>query len=362
MRTLLKWHTALPVLALVALAFAWGRYDLPVVVSLVLGVLLGGAVLAAVHHAEVIAHKVGEPFGSLVLAVAVTVIEVGLIVMLMTAGGPDARTLARDTVFAAVMITANGIVGISLIASTARGTLARFNAEGSASAMCTVLVLTVMTLVLPTFTRSAPAGEFSVSQLIFAAVVSLALWASFVITQTVRHRDFFLPVDDRGRPAKPDEHADPPTRPQTLTSVALLLVSLTAVVGLAKTESPAIESAVAGAGLPQAFVGVVIALVVLLPESLAATRNARRERTQVSLNLAYGSAMASIGLTVPVIAVLSLVLDLPLVLGLEPVHLVLLGLTVAASAFTLLPGRATRLDGVLHLAIFAGFIFLSAVP
>jgi Ca2+:H+ antiporter len=362
MRPLLKWHSALPVLALLALAAAWGRYELPVIVSLLIGVLLGGAVLSAVHHAEVIAHKVGEPFGSLVLAVAVTVIEVGLIVMLMSAGGSEAHTLARDTVFAAVMITANGIVGASLIASTARGTLARFNAEGSASAMCTVLVLTVMTLVLPTFTESAPQGEFSASQLVFAAIVSLALWGSFVVTQTVRHRDFFLPVDAKGRPAKPDEHAEPPTRREALTSLVLLLVSLAAVVGLAKTESPAIEDAVAGAGLPQAFVGVVIALVVLLPESLAAIRNARRDRTQVSLNLAYGSAMASIGLTVPVIAVLSLVFDLPLVLGLEPVHLVLLGLTVAASAFTLLPGRATRLDGVLHLAVFAGFIFLSAVP
>lgn len=356
-----RWHGLLPVLAVLALTVTWGRKDLPVLLVVGAGLLLAGAVLAAVHHAEVVAHRVGEPYGSLVLALAVTVIEVGLIVMLMSAGGPESRTLARDTVFAAVMITANGIVGASLLVATARGALANFNAEGSASAVATVATLTVMTLVLPTFTTSAPTGEFAPSQLVFAALVSLLLWGAFVLTQTRRHRDFFLPVDEHGRPQEV-EHADPPSRRETGVSLALLLVALLAVVGLAKVLSPTIEAGVAAAGLPAAFVGVVIALLVLLPESLAAVRNARRGRTQVSLNLAYGSAMASIGLTVPVIAVLSLALDLPLVLGLEPVHLTLVGLTVATSAFTLLPGRATRLEGLVHLAILAGFVFLSAVP
>lgn len=356
-----RWDVWVPVAALVALAFSWGRHDLPVVLVVLDALLLGASVLAAVHHAEVVAHTVGEPFGSLILAVAVTVIEVGLIVMLMTAGGSGASTLARDTVFAAVMITANGIVGLSILVASYRHRLANFNAEGSASALATVTTLTVMTLVLPTFTRSAPQGKSTPSQLVFAAVVALALWVAFVLTQTVRHREFFIPVDAEGRTMTAD-HADPPTGHEARTSLGLLLLALLVVVGLAKSESPTIEAGIAAAGLPHAVVGVVIALLVLAPESIAAARNAAHGRVQTSLNLAYGSAMASIGLTVPVIAVISLAFDLPLTLGLEGVHLVLLGLTVAASALTILPGRATRLDGWVHVCILAGFVFLSAVP
>ena len=356
-----EWTTAVPLLAVVALALTWGSKPATVVVVLV-GLFLGGAVLAAVHHAEVVAHRVGEPYGSLVLAVAVTVIEVALIVTLMVSGGGETATLARDTAFAAVMITTNGILGLTLLIGALRRGVATFNAEGTGAALATVTTLTTLSLVLPTFTTSRPGPEFSPAQLTFAAVASLALYLVFVFIQTVRHRDYFMPVvlpDD----LPPDEvHAEPPSDRATLLSLGLLLVALVAVVGLAKIESPAIEDAVEAAGFPHAAVGVVIALLVLLPETLAAVRAARRDRVQIGLNLALGSAMASIGLTIPAIAIASIWLDGPLVLGLGATQMVLLGLTAVVAVLTVVPGRATLLEGAVHLVLFGAFLFLAASP
>lgn len=359
--TTVRWTVVAPLLALVALAATWGR-ELPTVLVAVVAAVLGAAVLAAVHHAEVVAHRVGEPFGSLVLAVAVTVIEVGLIVTLMIDGGPGTASLARDTVFAAVMITCNGIVGLSLLLGAVRYGLIEFNAEGSGAALATVATLATLSLVLPRFTTSEPGPVFSTSQLVFAALASLALYAMFVVTQTVRHRNFFLPVtDDRESPAVA-EHADPPTQRTAAVSLGLLLTALVAVVGLAKVLSPAIEDAVAGVGFPLSFVGVVIALLVLAPETLAASRAALRNRIQISLNLAFGSAMASIGLTIPVIAVASIWLEGPLELGLGATQMVLLALTVVVALLTVVPGRATRLQGGVHLVLLAAFLFLAINP
>ncbi len=350
-----RWTVLAPIAATVLLAATWSSKP-GTIVLIVVGVFLVSAVLAAVHHAEVIAHRVGEPFGSLALAVAVTVIEVGLIVTLMVSGkGDDTSTLARDTVFAAVMITTNGILGISVLIGALRRGVAEFNAEGTATAFATVLTLCVLTLVLPSFTTSAPGGEFSGSQLAFAAVASLALYGLFVFIQTVRHRDYFLPEDTV-------EHADPPSDREALTSFVLLVLGLVAVVGLAKVESPAIEDAVASIGAPQSAVGVVIALLVLAPETLAAVRNARRNRVQTSFNLAMGSAMASIGLTIPAIAIASIWLDGPLELGLESTQLVLLAITAVVGALTVLPGRATLQEGGVHLVLFAAFVYFALNP
>ncbi|MDG4863396.1 ionic transporter y4hA [Streptomyces sp. T-3] len=353
--------TAVPLIALVVLALTWGR-DLPGVLVGVVALCLAGAVLAAVHHAEVVAHRVGEPFGSLVLALAVTLIEVALIVTLMADGGPKSSSLARDTVFAAVMITCNGIVGLSLLVGAWRNGVAAFNTEGTVAALSTVATLATLSLVLPTFTTSKPGPEFSTAQLAFAAVASFALYLLFVAMQTIRHRDYFLPVTRDGEVLDEDDHAHPPSNRETGISLALLLVALIAVVGNAKGISPTIESGVDAAGLPQAFVGVVIALLVLLPETLAAYRSARRDRVQISLNLAHGSAIASIGLTIPAIAIASIWLDGPLLLGLGATHMVLLALTVVVSALTVLPGRATLLQGGVHLVLFAGFVFLAISP
>ncbi|HYN30549.1 MAG TPA: ionic transporter y4hA [Dermatophilaceae bacterium] len=356
-----RWTTAVPLLAVLVLAFAWGR-SLSWGVGIVLGVLLAGAVLSAVHHAEVVAHRVGEPFGSLVLAVAVTVIEVALIVTLMLSGGEKTSTLARDTVFAAVMITTNGILGLSILAAARRSGTALFNAEGTGGALATVATLATVCLVLPSVTLGEPGPRFTGAQLTFAAIASLTLYGVFVVTQTVRHRDFFLPVTPDGRPLDEDEHAVPPTQRQAATSVALLLVALVAVVGLAKVESPLIERTVERAGLPNSFVGVVIALLVLLPETIAAVNAARRGRVQTSLNLALGSAIASIGLTIPAIALATVWIDVPLLLGLGETQIVLLALTVVVGVLTVVPGRATRLQASVHLTLFAAFLFMAARP
>jgi Ca2+:H+ antiporter len=350
-----RWTTAVPALALALLVPIWGTKPGAAVLA-VAAVLLGGAVLAAVHHAEVVAHRIGEPFGSLVLAVAVTVIEVALIVTLMVSGGSETSTLARDTVFAAVMITCNGIVGASVLVGALRRRVAAFNAEGTATALATVSTLAAVCLVLPTFTTSRPGPEFSPAQLAFAAVSSLALYGLFVVVQTVRHRDYFLPVGPGA--AGPDDHADPPSDRAALVSLGLLVVALVAVVGLAKIESPAIEDAVAAVGAPPSAVGVVIALLVLLP----AVRNARRDRVQTSFNLAFGSAMASIGLTIPAIAIASIWLEGPLELGLGATQMVLLAITVVVGGLTVLPGRATVQEGGVHLVRFGAFVFLAVNP
>jgi Ca2+:H+ antiporter len=356
-----RWTVVVPLVGAIALALTWGRDLAPAVVAGV-AVVLAGAVLAAVHHAEVVALRVGEPFGSLVLAVAVTVIEVALIVTLMVSGGPATASLARDTVFAAVMITCNGVLGLALLVGALRTRVTRFNAEGTGGALATVAALATLSLVLPSFTTSRSGPEFSAAQLAFAAVASLALYGLFVVTQTVRHRDYFLPVDAEGTTVDAEEHAAPPSTRTALASVGLLIVSLVTVVGLAKVESPTIEAGVSAAELPQSVVGVVIALLVLLPETLAAVRAARRDRVQTSLNLALGSAMASIGLTIPAIAVASVWVRGPLVLGLGPTQLVLLALTVVVATLTVVPGRATLLQGGVHLALFAGFLFLAVSP
>ncbi|MGL4175345.1 MAG: calcium:proton antiporter, partial [Dermatophilaceae bacterium] len=338
-----------PAAALVLLLPTWGR-DLPAAVLVVVAAVLAAAVVAAVHHAEVVAHRVGEPYGSIILAVAVTVIEVGLIVSIMLGGGVGVETLARDTVFAAVMITLNGIVGLTLLVGTRRGGIAHFNAEGTGGALAGVATVAVLCLVLPTTTEGVSGPRFTSGQLAFAAVASLATYAVFIVTQTLRHRDFFLPVNEDGSPLREEDHAVPPPDRVAWMSFGLLLVALVGVVGLAKTASPGIEAVVEGAGLPQSFVGVVIAMLILAPETIAARNAAALGRTQTGLNLALGSAMASIALTIPAIAVASIWLPTDLVLGLGPTQMVLLALSVVVGVLTVVPGRATRLQASLHLA------------
>jgi Ca2+:H+ antiporter len=355
-----RWTTYVPPAALVALAIAWVTHpEGPLGVTLV-AVVLVAAVLAAVHHAEVVAHRVGDPLGSLILAVAVTVIEVALIVTLMVGDPVHGATLARDTVFAAVMLSINGIVGLALLVAALRHHLAVFNPEGTGSALATVITLAGLTLVLPTFTISDPGPEFTPGQLAFAGIVSLALYGLFVFTQTVRHRDFYLPPQ-QGTTSEPEPHHAPSNR-ETVVSLVLLLAALVAVVGLAKVESKPLEKAVNAAGLPQEVVGVVIAALVLLPEAIAAVRAAADDRMQVSFNLAYGSAMASIGLTIPVIALAKIWIDGPLVLGLQDIQIVLLVLSSIVGVLTVVPGRSKPLQGGLHLVLLATFVFVSISP
>ena len=353
------WTWILPLLAVLVLV-AKQFVELNAVLFVCAVVFLGAAVFSAVHHAEVIAHRVGEPFGTLVLAVAVTVIEVALIVSVMLTGGPEKAALARDTVFAAVMVVCNGIVGVCLLVGGIRHHEQGFQLQGASAALAVLASLAVLTLVMPNYTSSVPGPYLSPSQLLFAGVISLILYGTFVFVQTVRHRHYFLP--DGLDVVSDDESTAPrPSKKLTLVSSVLLFVSLLAVVGLAKTLSPSIEKAVADAGAPEALVGVVIAALVLLPEGTAALRAARADRLQISLNLALGSALASIGLTIPTVAFLFVAIKQPLVLGLDPKETVLLALTLLTGVITLGTGRTTMLQGVVHLVLFLVFLFLTVV-
>lgn len=352
------WAWAIPGAAL-ALLIAALFLPLGAVLGVVCAAALIGAVIAAVHHAEVVAHRVGEPFGTLVLAVAITIIEVALILSLMLAGGPDTAVLPRDTIFSAVMIICNGVVGICLLLGGLRHHEQSFRLEGANSGLATLIALSTLSLVLPSFTTSAPGAAYTTAQLAFAGVASLVLWGTFVFVQTVRHRDYFLPT---GNPADESVHAEPPTDREAWASFGLLLVALVAVVGLANVLSPVIERAVAAAGAPKATIGIAIALLVLLPETWAAVRAAYADRLQTSINLAIGSALASIGLTIPAVALASVVLGKELTLGLGAKELVLLTLTFLVSTFTLATGRTNIMLGAVHVVIFAAFLFLALVP
>ncbi|MEO7255614.1 MAG: ionic transporter y4hA [Casimicrobium sp.] len=358
-RFMLHWSTWIPVVAATLLAFAWGR-SLGSFALIVVAVALIAAVLTAVHHAEVVAHRVGEPFGTLILALAVTVIEAALVVSMILSGGEGASAIARDTVYAAIMIVCNGVVGLCLLLGSLRHHEVEFRVDSTSPSLSVLISLAVVVLVLPSFTTTTAGPTYSVSQLAFVGVMSLVLYAAFVFFQTVRHRDYFLPLET-GNGAV-DEHAAPPSLRETWLSLGLLLVCLVAVVGLAKMMAPVIQSGVSTMGAPAAVVGVIIAMLVLSPETVAAARAARANRIQTSLNLALGSALATIGLTIPVVAVLSVVLGFPLVLGLPGTEMVLLALTLIVSVLTLASGRATVLQGTVHLVLFAAFLFLAIVP
>jgi Ca2+:H+ antiporter len=316
-------------------------------------------VLASVHHAEVIAHRTGEPYGTLVLAGAITAIELALIVSLMMAGGPATSVLARDTVFATVMIILNGIVGLCLLTGGSRFGEQNFRLDGVSASLATLAAIIVLTLILPNFTTTVSGPFYSPSQLGFTAVVSLLLYGTFIFVQAVRHRDYFLPQIN---PEHEEIHAPPPTLSVALFSSLLLLLCLGAVVLLAKLISPTVETAVLAAGAPHTVVGVIIAALVLLPEGLASLRAARANRLQTSLNLALGSALATIGLTIPAIAILSLLTGWTLTLGIDMKSCVLLLLSLMVATLSLGTGRTTILQGAVHLVIFAVYLFTTVVP
>ena len=257
------------------------------------------------------------------------------------------------------MIICNGVVGLCLLVGALRHHEQAFHIEGANTGLAALIAMATLSLVLPTFTTSSPAGTYTVPQLAFAAIASLALWGAFVFVQTVRHRDYFLPPADV---ANEDVHAPPPSNRRAAISFGLLLVALVAVVGLAKVLSPSIERAVDAADAPKTIIGIAIAMLVLLPETWAAIRAAWSNRIQTSLNLAYGSALASIGLTIPVVAVASVWLALPLELGLQPKDMVLLTLTFVVSSITLVSGRTHLMQGAVHLVILAAFLFLALIP
>jgi Ca2+:H+ antiporter len=339
--------------------------------QVLLAAALVGCVLASVHHAEIIAHRVGEPFGTLVLAIAVTVIEVALIVSLMIAGGGKDAGLARDTVFAAVMIILTGMIGGAILIGSYKYREQSFGVAGVNSTLIVLISISVLTLILPNYTLTTPGPAYSESQLVFVAIVTLLLYGTFIFVQNFKHKTDFLddgggaPVAGRGEEAAvgdEEDHAVHPTNAQAVGSLGLLLVCLCAVVLIAKKLSPSLESGVRSIGAPKSLVGVIIALIVLLPEGLAAFQAARANKLQKALNLSLGSALASIGLTIPAVAVVSLVTGLPLSLGIDAKSMVLFILSLLVMAFSLSTGRTTVLQGVVLLILFAVYLFTTIVP
>ncbi len=354
-------HAKLPWWSAVLPMAAWAIYFIGIKDSMWLQILgsglLIGSVLSAVHHAEVVAHKVGEPFGTIILALAITVIEVALIVSLMVAGGENAAYLARDTVFAAIMLILNGILGGCLLIGGWKHREQVFGKQSATTALVTLVAILVLTLILPNFTTSTKGPTYNDAQLIFVAIASLVLYAAFIMTQTVRHRDYFLAEDD-----DKNHHAEPPSMKITLASLGLLLVCLGIVVLLAKALSPAIERMVVSMGAPLALVGVIIAAVVLLPEGLAALTAASRNRLQTSINLGLGSALASIGLTIPSVVIVCLMYDINMILGLDWKSMILLALSVFTVMLSLNHGRTNMLYGVVLLVNLAAYVFTVIVP
>ncbi|MBU3553996.1 calcium:proton antiporter [Polynucleobacter sp. UB-Piko-W3] len=328
---------------------------------ILLGIILIGAVLTAVHHAEVVAHKTGEPFGTLILALCITVIETSLIVSLMLTGHEGSEVIARDAVFATIMIIMNGVIGMCIFIGGLSHYEMTFRNEGTNSILAVLTALATFILVLPVVTVSTPGPTFTTSQLAFAGIATFALYTAFLFFQTVSHRDYYLP-QSKDRQTDHHAHAAKPSNSKAVASSVLLFIALIAVVALAKLLSPTIEDAVSAAGAPKAVVGIAIAMLVLLPESFAALRAARANRLQSSLNLALGSALASIGLTIPAVAAIAILFELPLSLGISNLNMILLYLSFFIGALTLAIGRTTLLQGVVHLIIFFEYLFLSLVP
>lgn len=355
------WSIVTPIFAWLVLGLSQLSLDLGAIESILMAASLIGAVLAGVHHAESIAHKLGEPFGTLVLATAITIIEVGLILSLMLTGGPETAALARDTVFAAVMIILTGIVGLCLLIGGMLYKEQVFKLHGANVSLSTLAAIVVLTLILPNYTLTAAGPVYSTSQLAFIALVSLTLYGTFVFVQVVRHRNYFLDAIDSDA-----EHAilNTPSADNnhTLISTVLLLISLSAVVLLAKSLAPTIESFVVLIHAPHQLVGVIIASVVLLPEGLAAVRAARKNMFQTSLNLALGSALATIGLTIPAVAIFSLLTGWTLTLGIDMKSTVLLLLALFVNAISLATGRTNVLQGVILLVIFGVYLFTTVIP
>jgi Ca2+:H+ antiporter len=339
-----------------ALGFTFTPSAAGLVFAAVLLVILFGTVFAAVHHAEVIAERIGEPFGTLLLTLSVTVIEVALIATIML-GDKPVPTLARDTVFAVVMIVCNGLVGVCILAGGLRYREQDVQVSGSSLYLSVLIVMATITLILPNYTLTAPGPIYSTGQLGFVSVITVLLYGVFLYTQTVLHRGYFVGKADNGG----DGGVQLSNRMLTLSTV-LLLVALLGVVLLAKKFSLVVDFATARIGAPPAFAGVLVALLILLPESVAAIGAARKNDLQKSINLALGSSLATIGLTIPAVAVAAYALDKQLVLGLDAQSMVLLGLTFVLSMLTFGTGRTNILFGLVHVVVFAVFVFLVFVP
>ena len=357
LKLFLNWATILPILS--AGFYFSGLLSINGWFSFLGALFLIGSVLSAVHHAEVVAHKVGEPFGTIILAICITILEVSLIISLMIAGGDKAMTYARDTVFAAIMLILNGIIGICICIGGFRYKEQFFARTSATTSLVSLVAILTMTLILPNFTTSKQGPFYTTGQLIFVSFASLVIYGTFLMVQTVRHRNYFIIA---GENDEQHSEAEAPTLSKTFLSLGLLIICLAVVVFMAKALSPTIEGMVSNLGAPQSIVGVIIAAVVLLPEGIASIRAAKSNKIQSSLNLALGSALASIGLTIPAVSAVCVLFDIPLALGIDKMSIMLLGLSVFTVMLSLSRGKTNILYGVVLLVNLAAYIFYIIEP
>ncbi len=361
-KTFYQWTTSIPILA--CILYFSGLLDNNIVFQLLAAVLLLFCVMSAVHHSEIIAHRVGEPYGTIILAVSVTIIEVAIIISLMTTGGVEYAAFARDTVYAAVMIILNGIVGLSLFVGGRKFHTQTFSPYSVQIALVSLVSIVAFTMILPTFTKGIAGPYYTASQLLFEIFACLAIYIAFISAQTIRHREYFLSKEtaEVNTEAEYKNSSDRVSNKAMIISLVFLLISLIIVVLLAKSLSIPIEEALVTNGLPKALVGIIIAAVVLLPEGIAAVNAARNNKLQTSLNLALGSAVASIGLTIPTVSIISYIYGIPLILGLDILPIILLVISIFTVMLSLIAGRSNAVYGVVLLVNLVAYIFLTINP
>ncbi|WDF57606.1 ionic transporter y4hA [Flavobacterium sp. KACC 22758] len=358
MKRLLQWTIIIPALSWIL--FFSGLIEGSSIFQITASILLILSVMSAVHHSEIIAERVGEPYGTIILAISITVIEVSIIISLMMSDGPEAVSLARDTVYAATMLILNGIIGLCLLIGGLKHYEQNFSASSVTIGLVSLISIIVFTLVFPTFTESVSGSYYSEPQLVFASIACIVIYSSFLFAQTTRYRQYFL--------TEGEDENDHTAKRITIdtktfyTSLVFLIVSLGIVVLLAKTLSPTIESIIVSYRLPKSLVGVIIAIIILLPEAVAAVIAARKNRLQTSINLALGSALASIGLTIPSVAAVCIIMDMPIILGLDIKSIVLLALSVFTVMLSLSKGKSNIVYGVVLLVNLFAFIFLMIYP
>ncbi|MCZ2102219.1 MAG: ionic transporter y4hA [Chitinophagales bacterium] len=355
-RKFYEWTTSIPLVAMAL--YLSGYLDDNIPFQIFAGILLIFSVMSAVHHSEIVAHRVGEPYGTIILALSITIIEVSIIVSLMITGGEQYASFARDTVYAAVMLILNGIVGISLFIGGNKYHTQTFSAHSVRIALVTLISIVTFTMVLPTFTHSQAGPFYTKAQIVFEAFACLVIYIAFISAQTTKHRDYFIISEDEEKASD----SNPVSLKSFIISLVFLILSLTIVVLLAKSLSHPMETVIVNYGLPKSLVGVIIAAIILLPEGIAAVNAANKDKLQTSLNLALGSAIASIGLTIPVVSIASNIWGFSLVLGLDLLSIILLAISIFTVMISLIGGRSNSVYGVVLLVNLVAYIFLTINP
>lgn len=357
-----------------------GRLGEPVMAALVFAWLLGVIIWAAfgvVHEAEVLAGRLGEPYGTLILTLSIVIIEVALISAVML-GAKGAPTLGRDTMFAVLMIVLNGVVGIGLLVGGLRHFAQSYNMKGASSYLAVIIPLTVIPLVLPNFTTSTGEGTLTVLQSVSFSVFTLALYGAFLVLQTGRHRSFFVePTREQAPPVRSAPHGRAPASDDidvleddghedpggsTWSHVLLLLATILPIVILAKSLAVVLDFGIARLGAPVALGGILIAMVVFTPECIAALRAISANQLQRAINLCLGAAASTLGLTVPAVLAIGLFTGQEVVLGLSGANMVILAMTLLLSTLTFTGTRTTMLEGAVHLSVFFVFLVLVFSP